>query len=392
MAALLVMSSTEHRLAVVRASPPQTAAAGSRTELIAVTSKDGTRIGVECGGTGPTLLFVHGGVGDRTRWTPMVPLLASRFTVCAMDRRGRGASGDSPDYGLAREAEDVAAVVNARVGPVFVFGHSLGGVAALEAAFLTDRITKLMLYEPPLHEPFDNDLFIAVAARVDEMARKGELEEALVAFQTEIVKQSPEEIARMKTRPTWPGLVASMAVHPRQMRALAAYRFDASRMKSVRMPTLLLIGEDTASPYARQSIAALQESLPNPTLVVLERQEHNAMEAGRDLLANAIIKFADTQQAFLGATVERSRYRGRFSVRLVAPVQTGRLVLTGDRLTIRGVTLRESLRSRCCAQGRRPDSQGASFTHKWSVSSVAHDPLGGVLPPVRAGDQQAHRY
>jgi hypothetical protein len=66
-------------------------------------------------------------------------------------------------------------------------------------------------------------------------------------------------------------LVASMAVHARQMFALSAYRFDPSRMKSVTMPTLLLIGADTASPYATQSIAALRESLPNPTLVVLER-------------------------------------------------------------------------------------------------------------------------
>jgi hypothetical protein len=61
------------------------------------------------------------------------------------------------------------------------------------------------------------------------------------------------------------------------------------------MPTLLLIGEATASPYAKQSISALRESLPNPTLLMLERQEHNAMEGGRDVLANAIIKFAAAQ-------------------------------------------------------------------------------------------------
>src|SRR3712207_5268176 len=68
----------------------QSPSAPNRTELMQVTSKDGTRIGVECAGTSPTLLFVHGGVGDRTRWTPMFPLLVSKFTACAMDRRGRG--------------------------------------------------------------------------------------------------------------------------------------------------------------------------------------------------------------------------------------------------------------------------------------------------------------
>lgn len=63
-------------------------------------------------------------------------------------------------------------------------------------------------------------------------------------------------------------------------------------MQSVKMPTLLLLGEETPSPYAKQSIAALRESLPNPTLAILERQEHNAMDGGRELLANAIITFA----------------------------------------------------------------------------------------------------
>ena len=278
----------------VYAASAQPAPAANPEELLAVTSKDGTRIAVECAGTGPTLLFVHGGVGDRTRWTPMFPLLASKFTTCAMDRRGRGASGDSPAYSLSREAEDVAAVVKALPGPIFVFGHSYGAVAALEATFLTDRIAGLMLYEPPLHEPVGHNL--AVAARVEEMVRKGDLEHALIAFQTEIVKLSPEEIARMKARPTWGRLVASIAVHPRQMRALSAYRFNARRMKSVTMPALLLIGEHTTSPHARRSIDALRESLPKPTLVVLESQEHNAMEGGREVLAKAIIRFAESRK------------------------------------------------------------------------------------------------
>jgi pimeloyl-ACP methyl ester carboxylesterase len=160
--------------------------------------------------------------------------------------------------------------------------------------FLTNRIARLMLYEPPLHEPVDNNL--AVVAQMEAVIKKGDLERAFVMFQTEIVKQSPEEIARMKARPTWTRLVGTIAVQPRQMRALSAYRFDASRMKSVTMPTLLLIGEDTASPYARQSISALRESLPNPTVVVLEHQEHNAMDGGREVLANAIINFAAAKE------------------------------------------------------------------------------------------------
>jgi pimeloyl-ACP methyl ester carboxylesterase len=99
--------------------------------IVRIPSKDGTIIAVECAGEGPTLLIVHGGTGDRARWIPMFPLLSSRLTICAMDRRGHGESGDSTDYSLDKEAEDIAAVVNSRRGTVYALGHSYGGVAAL---------------------------------------------------------------------------------------------------------------------------------------------------------------------------------------------------------------------------------------------------------------------
>lgn len=100
------------------------ASAPTASVMSTVLSKDGTPIAVECAGQGPTLLFVHGGVGDRTRWTPMFPALRHAFTTCAMDRRGRGASGDHAQYSLLKEAEDVAAVVDARRSPVVLFGYS----------------------------------------------------------------------------------------------------------------------------------------------------------------------------------------------------------------------------------------------------------------------------
>jgi pimeloyl-ACP methyl ester carboxylesterase len=68
----------------------------------------------------------------------------------AVDRRGRGHSGDAPDYALEREYEDVVAVVVSAGDGVSVLGHSYGGICALEAALLTDGIRKLVLYEPPM--------------------------------------------------------------------------------------------------------------------------------------------------------------------------------------------------------------------------------------------------
>src|ERR1051325_1966863 len=109
-------------------------AGAAQTSISTVTSADGTPIAVECAGTGPSLVIVHGGTGDRTRWTPLFPLFASKFRVCAMDRRAHGASGDTLPYSLQKEVEDVVAVVASQPGPVSVLGHSFGAVCAFEAA------------------------------------------------------------------------------------------------------------------------------------------------------------------------------------------------------------------------------------------------------------------
>src|SRR5687768_11521084 len=115
-----------------------------------VTSVDGTPIAYWRSGEGPPLVLVHGAAADHNRWAPVLPALEQRFTVLAIDRRGRGRSGDADNYALQREFEDVATVVEWAGEGVNVVGHSYGGVCALEASLLTNRIQKLVLYEAPM--------------------------------------------------------------------------------------------------------------------------------------------------------------------------------------------------------------------------------------------------
>ena len=251
------------------------AAAEAQTSVSTVASADGTTIAVECAGAGPSLLIVHGGTGDRTRWKPLFPLLASQFRVCAMDRRAHGASGDTLPYSLQKEVEDVVAVVAAQPGPVFVLGHSFGAVCAFEAAFRTAKIARLALYEPPLLVADHS----AILARMETMMRRGDREGALVIFMREIVLISPDEVAVMKARPSWAGLLASIETSVRQDRALTQYQFDPARARTLTVPTLLLAGSKSTSPEVKRSIASLRETLPHPTLHILEGQEHNAMDA-----------------------------------------------------------------------------------------------------------------
>ena len=78
--------------------------------------------------------MAHGGLCDRFAWYFVVPLLARKFTVYTFDRRGRGASGDTPPYAAEREREDIAAILRAIGEPVHLLGHSAGGILALQTA------------------------------------------------------------------------------------------------------------------------------------------------------------------------------------------------------------------------------------------------------------------
>jgi pimeloyl-ACP methyl ester carboxylesterase len=275
---------------LISASVPFSQTSDAPSKVSFVKSKDGTRIAVECTGKGPSLLIVHGGTGDRSRWKPLLPLFASHFTVCAMDRRGHGESEAGSNYSLRKEYEDVAAVVNSRSGPVFVLGHSIGGLCALEAAFLTNRISKLVLYEPPLQD-LDHT---AVADRMETMIRADNSigrEQALMTFLREIVMISPEGIAAMKSQASWPHRVSGIDIQIREIRALSKYRFDAKRMRTLKTPTLLIAGSKTASPQLKQATSALMDTLPKRTLVVFEGQEHNAMDRIPQQFAETVTNF-----------------------------------------------------------------------------------------------------
>ncbi len=171
-----------------------------------VTSPDGTAIAFERTGSGPPLVLVHGsGVSDHRRWeiAGVRAALAEQVTVYALDRRGRGESGDAPDYSLENEVEDVVSVVDTIDEPVTLLGHSYGANIALEASLRTDAIEKLILYEPGIAVG-DHEFSSAEAvAEMNELLTEGENEEALLVFLREIGKLTPAEIDAFRSDSSW---------------------------------------------------------------------------------------------------------------------------------------------------------------------------------------------
>ena len=163
----------------------------------AVTSADGTEIGLLTAGDGPPLLLVHGGMGCIESWQPLWEPLTSRWRVTAMDRRGRGSSGDNQPYRLSREFEDVTAVAASLEGRVDVFGHSYGAVCALGAAAQGAPVRRLALYEPPGPQAAPAQW----RERMLPMIAAGQPGRAMMSFLTEIIGLSAEEVEPLRDAP-----------------------------------------------------------------------------------------------------------------------------------------------------------------------------------------------
>jgi pimeloyl-ACP methyl ester carboxylesterase len=258
-----------------------------------VESRDGTQIGYFSSGEGPPLVLVHGLLGDHTRWEALQPYLESHFTVHAMDRRGRSASGDAEDYAFEREFEDVAAVVNAVAEmsgtAVNILGSSGGALYSLGAAMQTPNIRRLALFEPP---PTDVAQLLpdGLLERLDSLLAVGDREGVLVTAYRAIVGLSDQEIEHLRAQPAWPNRVAAAHTVPRELRGPSENSFSWEQVKDITAPALVLVGSETPRPY-RESAEAVVAALPNAKRGILQGQGHGAEMFAPELVAEPVIAF-----------------------------------------------------------------------------------------------------
>ncbi|MEV8363664.1 alpha/beta fold hydrolase [Streptomyces niveus] len=180
----------------------------TRTELQYVTSKDGTSIAYRTSGSGPVVVMVAGALGTGTAPADAAigAPLATDHTVVDYDRRGRGDSGDTEPYAVAREVEDIEALIDAHGGRAAVFGFSSGAGLALAAAdALGAKVGAVALYEPPFiiddsRPPLPADY----VQRVRDFVAAGHRGQAVALFMTEAVGIPAEYVDAMKNAPAPP--------------------------------------------------------------------------------------------------------------------------------------------------------------------------------------------
>jgi pimeloyl-ACP methyl ester carboxylesterase/alkylhydroperoxidase/carboxymuconolactone decarboxylase family protein YurZ len=296
-AVLIPFGATAAMLPIVNALQwADEAYAAYRPSITNVASRDGTPIGYSRSGDGPPLLLVHGSTSERSRWTPVLPRLQRSRTVLAMDRRGRGASGDAADYRMDAEFDDVAAVLDSLDSPVDVVAHSYGAICALEASLRSRNMRRLVLYEPPIaaRAPSAEEArgFETVVKEIEACIGRNERAAALETFFTRVLRMPEAEVARAHGLPSWPARLALAHTLPRELRSSRAYRLDAARFRDHRIPTLIVLGGESPQRY-QDTTALLRESLAGSKVAVLAGQGHGGIDGAPELFAATVMDFLE---------------------------------------------------------------------------------------------------
>lgn len=274
-----------------------------RLRLASAVSADGTTIGYASLGEGPGLIIVGGVLSSGSDYLPLARLLARDFEVHVMDRRGRANSGPQrKDHSIADECADLIAVVRS-TGATAVFGHSFGGLVALETARRQPVFGQLFVYEPgvPLRGQFRFDWLDGYQQRLESGDRRG-------AFAW-MVKQNgfaPRPLAVMPL--CCVRAVLRLAIRSRQWASmnplleanLVEHRIEAAldapsaeRFSTVTARTLLMGGTKSPTVISQQLITELAQVIPDATVASLPGLEHLAPQHQPSQITTAILASRD---------------------------------------------------------------------------------------------------
>lgn len=227
--------------------------------------------------------------------------LADTFTIYIPDRRGRGLSGPFGDYSLAKESQDMRAVIEA-TGATNIFGLSSGAIVTLQTALEESAITKVAIYEPPIgHNPK------SWMPQYDTEIARGKFGAALLTIAENT--GGPSMMTRLRS---WlaPLLNAAIKADEKSVKGddvslkdlIISHHYDqlavmqssglTEKAKQLKARMLLLGGSKSPS-YLKSALATLQTVVPNVTRVEIKGVGHLAADNSEkpQLVAAELKKF-----------------------------------------------------------------------------------------------------
>jgi pimeloyl-ACP methyl ester carboxylesterase len=251
-----------------------------------VTSTDGTVIAYERSGQGRALILIDaaGHYREFTSFAGLIGLLAPKFTVYHYDRRGRGGSTDSQPYAVAREVEDLAALIDQAGGSAFLYAFSSGGLLALHGAAAGLPIARMALLEPPIEQDEDRSVQRAFTTELTNLVAAGRPQDAVEFYLTGI--GVPHEIVEnMRGSTSWSAMESVAPTLVYDSLISEATSFDL--LTSVTVPTIVLDSEGSSDDLTGMA-AMVAGALPKGLHRSLAGEWHGVAD---DVLAPVLIDF-----------------------------------------------------------------------------------------------------
>ncbi len=257
----------------------------------------GTELSVtDTGGTGPTVVFLHGFLFDGRQFDAQVDALRGQYRCITVDLPGQGRSGRSA-AGYSTDAVTdllIAYLEQADLGPVHLAGLSMGGFTGLRIAIRRPELLRsLTLINTSAHRhsraKMPKQLALAAVARV---AGTG-LPPVLAGIEEEMFgERFRTDDSAAPVREAWRRRWADGDRAVLVSTLLGFLRRDDVRadLAGIALPTLIVAGAQDRSLPAHLSIAMF-DAIPDARLVVLPGTGHSAPVEDPEGVSQAMASF-----------------------------------------------------------------------------------------------------
>jgi 3-oxoadipate enol-lactonase len=249
---------------------------------------NGVRLHYEMDGEGPTVLLLHPVGLDLACWDSLVAALVSKCRVLRVDLRGHGKSDvPSPPYTLTGFVADIHFLLRQlQLAPVHVIGLSLGGMLAQVLALEhPGDVCSLVLADTTSTLPAEARRAMIERGEAAEHGGMAKVVESTLERWFTPSFMNSDIVARCRERLLADDIQGWAAT----WRAISEVDTE-SRLKEIRVPTLVIIGEvDLSVPVARAR--AMANQIPGGTLHIIAGAPHMAPLEQPDLFNSPVLDF-----------------------------------------------------------------------------------------------------
>jgi 3-oxoadipate enol-lactonase len=240
---------------------------------------NGVHLHYESYGNGFPLVLAYGLGGNTGLWAGQIEAFSRHYHVILWDPRGHGQSDSPPPcehYSLQISAEDLRGLLeHLRIERAYIGGQSMGGgIAARFAVTYPDQVAELLIIDAASASGLPmSEATRAMREITVELAETQSMEavaDYVITANPNLRTQAeaPPE-ARQRLRQMF--LDLNPTGDANTIRAMLTESFPTERLSTLRMPTLVLVGDaDPALEAARWT----HQQIPGARLVILPQAGH----------------------------------------------------------------------------------------------------------------------